>query len=199
MNSDDRQQYACGESDVDWEAEWRWHDAPWAGNAAILLGLGAVSGVAWLFGPRIGVWGSVVAVVTASLLILFNSMALKRLQRETGLGHRRLAAVLRLSRREAIPADPVARRAMFCLVRFQNSKRAGGRWMRPASVVLVLLVAALQLLSGNVLYGVSLVFAAGYLASRISVVSRLQARLNRLEARLAPEFAAETATDRTDR
>ncbi|CAM5228139.1 hypothetical protein GCM10010329_47210 [Streptomyces spiroverticillatus] len=176
--------------DVDWAGEWRWHDAPWAGNAAILLGFCAVSGLGWLSGTRTGVRISVLAVAAAGLLILFNALALKRLRRETGLDHRRLAAVMRLSRREEIPADPVARRAMFHLVRLQNSKRAGGRWMRPACAVLMLLVAVVQLLAGNLALGAGLLLAAAYLASRFSVVARLQARLDRLEARLAPEFAA---------
>ncbi|MEU8886790.1 hypothetical protein [Streptomyces sp. NPDC048442] len=177
--------YEIGGSDVDWDGEWRWHDAMWAGNALIILGACAVSGVGWVSGPGAGIRLGVIALVAAAFLIWLNTRALNRLRAETGLSHCRLVAVMRLARREQIPNDPVVRHAMARLIAFQNSKKAGALWARPLCVALLLLIALLQFLAGNVLFGLLLLAAGGYLASPFSVAARVQARQNRLEARLA--------------
>ncbi|MGW7411360.1 hypothetical protein [Streptomyces sp. NPDC054863] len=182
---DARPEYESGGSDVDWEAEWRWHDARWAGNTAILALACAASGVAQVFSPWAGIRVIVVPLALAGLLIWLNTRALNRLSSETGLPHRRLAAVMRLSRREQIPNDPVARHAMVRLIKLQNSKKAGAGWARPVLVAAALLIALLQFLAGNVLFSVALLAAGGYLASPFGVAARVEARQNRLEARLA--------------
>ncbi|MFI0979589.1 hypothetical protein ACH4SP_21635 [Streptomyces sp. NPDC021093] len=187
---DARPEYESGGSDVDWEGEWRWHDAQWAGNTAILVGACAVSGIGWLSGTGPGIRVSAVALLVAALLIWLNTRALKRLRSETGLSHRRLAAVMRLSRREQIPNDPVARHAMVRLLKLQNSKKTGARWARPVLAAVLLLFALLQFLAGNVLFSVALLAAGGYLASPFGVAARIEARQNRLEARLAELTAA---------
>ncbi|WP_266653537.1 hypothetical protein [Streptomyces sp. NBC_00237] len=179
-----------GPSDVDWEGEWRWHDAKWASNGVVFLGICAVPGVSWVWlGPGAGSRIAVGAVVLAVLLIWLNEKLFRRLTAETGLTHRQLAVVMRLSRREEIPRDPVARRAMAHLIRLQNSKRMGGGWMRWFGAALMLAIAVLQLLSGRYVFGAVMLLGAGYVASRFGMVARVQARQDRLEARLAGELA----------
>jgi hypothetical protein len=182
-----------GPSDVDWEGEWRWHDAKWASNGMVVLGICALPGVSWLWlGPRAAGQVAVVAVVLAVLVLRMNEKAFRRLTAETGLTHRQLAAVMRLSRREEIPRDPVARRAMAYMIRLQNSKSMGGGWMRWFGAGLMLVIAVVQLLLGQYVFGAVMLLAAGYAASRFGVVARVQARQDRLEARLAGELPPRT-------
>ncbi|MFJ6697900.1 hypothetical protein ACIQM4_17780 [Streptomyces sp. NPDC091272] len=177
-------EYEARGSDVDWEGEWRWHDARWAGNAVFVLGACAVSAVGLMFGTGPGIRVSAVALVLTAFVIWANTRMLNRLRSETGLTHRKLAVVMRLSRREHVPSDPVAREAMVQLLRMQNSKAAGAGWTRPVGAVLLLLVALLQFQLGNVLLSVAALAAGGYLASPFGLVARTEARQKRLEARL---------------
>ncbi|MFF0743109.1 hypothetical protein ACFYVL_22210 [Streptomyces sp. NPDC004111] len=167
----------------DWQEEWRWHDARWATATMVVVVGGCAGGVLWWVtgsGPRV----AVVALVASALLAWANSRSMTYLQNRTGCTYRQLAALMRLARQERIPEDPAARRGMLALVRFQNSKKAGGAWAQPVSVGAVLVLAAVQLLGGHFLLGALLVAGAGLLASKLSPLARTRARLARLEAAL---------------
>lgn len=177
--------------EVDWEGEWRWHDARWAtALMVIVVGCALAAAVWWATGAEAGLRIGLVGLVGSALLAWANAKSMTYLQTRTGCTYRQLAVLIRLARQERIPADPEARRAMAALVRFQNSKKAGGAWAQPLAVGVLLVFAAVQLLAGNVLFGVLLVVGAGFTASKFSPVTRTRARLARLEAALGGQPGA---------
>jgi hypothetical protein len=150
----------------------------------IVVGCAMAAVIWWATGAEGGLRIGAVGLLGSAFLAWANDRSMTHLQARTGCTYRQLAVLVRLARQERIPADPVARRGMAALVRFQNSKKAGGAWAQPLAVGVLLLFAAVQLRAGNVLFAVLLVVGAGFLASKFSPVSRTRARLARLEAAL---------------
>ncbi|MFD3513833.1 hypothetical protein [Streptomyces sp. NPDC058657] len=174
-------------SDIDWEAEGRWHDTRPASFVAVIVGGCAVAaGVCWAAGNtgwvRVMVLGLVLSVLGAWL----NDRVLLRLQAKTGASVRQTAVLLRHLRQERIPADPRARRIMAELVRIQIGRQregAGRVWV--AVVAVCVLAGAFMLVAGHFVLSVATCVFAVLAVRQYRGAARVRARLTRMEGVLA--------------
>ncbi|WP_327292940.1 hypothetical protein [Streptomyces sp. NBC_01198] len=182
---------AGGDSDIDWQAERRWSDRPWVPFGVLVVG-GALMTVAtgrqWGVAAGAGVVAGWCAVM---LLAVWQFARLRRdLAREARVQTRQIPVLQRRLQKERLPSDPPMRRAMAVLVRRQRRQIRRSRWIWPAYAGLCPVFGVVFLVAGETRLGVFWLILAVPTALSAFGFRRTRHRLDRLEARLAPDLAA---------
>lgn len=179
------------DTDMDWEAEQRWHDKPWV-FVVTLIGGGcvALTAIALVMGAQsvtvFGVGWLIMAVFFGWLMLRLR----RRIAREIGVSGWQLPVVARLLQKERVPRrDPAARRALALLARRQRAQMHNYRWLWPAMAALYLLMAVLHWTAGGTGVAVFwLCVAVGSGASHFQY-RRSIARADRVLSRLGGDAA----------
>ncbi|ARQ69813.1 hypothetical protein [Streptomyces marincola] len=176
--------------DIDWEGERRRIDSLWM-TTALLLAEGAVliAVAAFAFGPLPALIGAGVWVLITAVVMAVVRRTRRRVAADIGVSERYVGVVGRRIRRERVPDDPVARRAMGRLLERQRRQLSGRRWLWPVLAVLYGSLAVAHGLGGGwgaaVMWGLAAVLACaapGMLRTQRARLDRVERRLRQAEA-----------------